>query len=124
MNYHILHSKKLIVFWNPKSGVTSIIEMIMHLTDGKDHSNPKYDEKTHEDYWNNFRSSGEITNNLEGLDEYKKIIFTRNPFHRVVSCFLDKYVDPMSPTTKDKPNCDTFYEFVNCLLYTSPSPRD
>ena len=118
MNFHILHSKKIIIFWNPKSGVTSIIEMIMHLTDGLDHSNPNYDQKTHQDYWNNFRPSGEIIKNLEELHDYKKVIFVRNPFHRIVSCFLDKYVDSMSVSTKDIPECNTFYEFVKILNST------
>ena len=48
----------------------------------------------------------------------KKVIFVRNPFHRIVSCFLDKYVDSMSVSTKDILECNTFYEFVKILNST------
>jgi hypothetical protein len=116
MNYHILKIKKGIIFWNPKSGVTSILEMIMHLTDGRDHSNPNADEKTHKTYWNNFRVTDDVS--ADSIGEYKKIFFARNTYHRVASCFLDKYVDGNSPSTEDIPDCDNFYEFVKILKST------
>lgn len=120
MDYHILKKHKVIFFWTPKCGVTSLIEMIMHLEDGKDHSNTGRDDKTHKDYWGNFRKwqwDGSLEN--EDFSQYKKIFCVRNTYHRVVSCFLDKYVDDNSPGTKDTPKCNNFYEFVKILESTN-----
>lgn len=121
MNYHIINEKKLIVFWSPKCGVTSIIEMIMHLESGEDHSNTAQDHLTHETYFSKFRPNMINRNKTKSYDysDYAKVLFIRNPFHRVASCFYDKYVDQTSPTPEDVPTINNFYQFSQLLAKTN-----
>lgn len=52
---------------------------------------------------------------------YKKIFFGRNPYHRIISAYLDKYISASSVTPKDNPMCRNFQQFLEVLLSTGLS---
>jgi hypothetical protein len=61
---------------------------------------------------------------FEPLDEsrdytgFRKIFFGRNPYHRIISCYIDKYVEPFTSTPKDVPDCNSYIEFMRLLHKT------
>lgn len=116
MNYHVDHNNKLIYFWFPKGGVTSIIEFIMYTQTGRDLSSSEDDSLTHSLYWNEFinRPSG---SNPDLYSNYKSIIFTRTLHYRIVSCWYDKFIDVDSPTLNvcSNSNINTFTKFLQLL---------
>ena len=88
MLFNIIHKRKVIFFYMPKCGVTSNIEMIMHLQNGKVPIFNHVEEK-HRYYHSNC-----IEKPRERVDysKYHKFLCIRNPYHRIISCFFDKYV--------------------------------
>ena len=118
MNCHILKSKRAIFFWPAKCGVTSLIEMIMHLESGQDLSNPGRDHKTHQTYWQVFKTKADELSDASQFKNYKKILFFRNPFHRILSCFFDKFVNQDSPGALYGETPKSFKDFVDVLAAT------
>ena len=92
--------------------------MIMHLESGQDLSNPGQDHVTHQTYWKEFKTNTDELLDSSLYEDYKKILFFRNPFHRIVSCFFDKFVNQDSPGALygETPKC--FDDFVDLLAAT------
>jgi hypothetical protein len=75
-----LHEQKISIGWSPKCGCTFIKNMIMFYTDKK--------YATKENYFNIHPKISHETH----VESYKKILFIRNPYKRIVSGYYDKYV--------------------------------
>ena len=117
MNFYIDHKHKLVFYWPTKCGVTAVIELIMLIGKGELVTN-KDDDKTHEYYYASFKKWHLQKLNNISFDEYKIVLVTRNPYHRIVSCFLDKFVCPDSPTLNKVCSTRTYGSFLNSLKYT------
>ena len=118
MRYFIINEKKLILFWSPKCGSTTIKNMILEY----------YGYYLEKDYHNAFKEKFKKSQNvinkedIEKYSKYTKILVIRNPYHRLASAFYGKYVRINSPSTfkKNNPlNCNTFSDFVNILYNES-----
>ena len=59
-----------------------------------------------------------IYKNTKNYDNHKIILLYRNPYHRLVSGFINKYVQKKNKNPfKNPPNCDCFLDFVNILYH-------
>ena len=112
MNYAIDHKNKVIYFWVTKIGVTNVFEVIAHIKTEEIIQRPGQDEKVHQTFWKQY---AENARENEDYSDYKKILFGRNPYHRIVSNFFDKVVCPNSPDMNIMPKVDNFYEFISLI---------
>ena len=113
MNCHELTQQKILVFWGQKCGATCIKEVLMHIeSDGTFFDNGGSDHITHQIY-HKFYEKQPNYECLEFYKDYEIIFFGRNPYHRIISLYLDKYVATNSPSPKIKQNTNTFEEFIN-----------
>jgi len=109
MQFIILHEKKLIIFWSPKCGCTTlktIISIYLNIYDSN-----KY-EKIHKnkelrEFINVKKFESEI------YKDYDIVMLVRNPYTRLVSGFINKYID--FEKYKNPDNCDSFLDFCNIL---------
>mgnify|MGYP003342388813 CR=1 FL=1 len=112
MQYSIDHSNEIIYFWGAKCGVTSAIETIMHIKTGLVTAGGD-DAKTHNLFWKQHREAKKP--NVD-YSCYKKVFFGRNPYHRIISSFLDKVVCAHSPNMSKTPSVKNFYEFIKLIF--------
>ena len=117
MNCHELSQQKILVFWGQKCGATCIKEILMHIeSDGTFFDNGGSDHLTHQIY-EKFYERPPNYECLECYKDYSIVFFGRNPYHRIISLYLDKYVATNSPSPKIKQNINTFKEFID-HMYT------
>ncbi len=96
------------IFWSEKCGCTYLKSLYNYYIRGVDMS-------PHTKEW----AGNEEFQDPNG-NRYKNILIVRNPYHRIISGFYDKYVDGNFSFTLNKP---TFKEFVN-ILETKPEIID
>ena len=114
----ILYDREAIIFWSTKIAATTLAEIILSLQEPAYISNSNKEK----DIWPKFskeiwrpryrRKAG------EDYSRYKKLLFCRNPYHRLISNYLDKYVCSSSPTPEKVPDVANFEQFVDCLYAT------
>ena len=113
MKYIIIEPKKIILFWSPKSGSTSIIAMLLkyyNITVANSY-------QTH--FWKYYESdiSCRFQSN-KNYDDYNIIVVVRNPYHRIVSGFIGKFCRKNAPN-KMIDGCVNFEDFVN-IFHNNP----
>ena len=74
--------------------------------------NRRQDELIHFAYGKHYESP---TSKVRNYSNYKIIFFGRNPYHRILSLFLDKYACSKSPTPKPIPPAETYHQFIKHL---------
>lgn len=112
---HDIPHKKVLFFWLPKCGSTSILELIVKMHFNKIISSSfteNQDELIHLAYSTDYESP---TSKVRNYSNYKIIFFGRNPYHRILSLFLDKYACFKSPTPKPVPPAENYHQFVKHL---------
>lgn len=109
MHFIILDDKKLIVFWSLKCGCSTlktILAIYLKLQNSKYrhiHLNKELREKI------NKRDQ----NKISIYKNYNIVMLIRNPYKRLVSGFLNKYVNNHY---ENPSNCNCFYDFCRILL--------
>lgn len=112
MNYKIDHNNKIIFCSSPKAGTNHVKRLYLY------YNNIEYDQKT-------FHSSDILP---ENIDEYKIILFIRNPYKRFVSGYIEKGIIKNHYNFLNR-NILTFSDYVNfiynnkdVLFYTRNKP--
>ena len=106
MHFWVINEHKTIIFFSSKCGSTTIYTYMKLY----------YNDKSKKIYKNPLILSKR--DNIEDLKNYKMykgynlIIIGRNPYHKLVSGFLDKYVGEIY---ENPDNCNNFEDFVNLL---------
>lgn len=119
MKYNINHQQKVIFFWAPKSGVVSLIKLMTYLKFGDRFPGSRLSTISNKLLFATYRKEVfEPWDAKVDYTTYKKVFFGRNPFHRIISCYIDKYVNPISSTPADVPNCSSYIDFLNMLCET------
>ena len=116
MQFIIVHTKKLIIFWSPKCG-SSTLKTILAIYFKIE--NTKY---------NHIHLNKELSVKIDKRDKkkidiyknYNIVMLIRNPYERLVSGFLNKYV---GCEYKNPPNCNCFYDFCH-ILQKNPGKID
>ena len=108
MHFIILKEYKLILFWSSKTGSTTIKTILL------EHLNLDNKKNIHNnEFLNKKIDNPKDLDNYKLYNNYTKCLIYRNPYHRLVSSFLNKYVGKIY---KNPDNCNNFSDFVN-LLY-------
>jgi len=119
MKYNINHEHQVIIFWLPKSGVMSLVKWMIHLKLGSVVDGAALAREPIPSVYRIFRNTVlERERPQVDYSSFRKIFFGRNPFHRVVSCYLDKYVCRSSSTPKDNPESANYLQFLERLTAT------
>ena len=109
MRYIIIHSKKLIIFWSPKCG-SSTLKLILAIYFKV--YNTKY-KHIHLNKELSVKFDKRDKNKIHIYKKYDIVMLVRNPYKRLVSGFLNKYVN--NQHLKNPPNCNCFYDFCRIL---------
>lgn len=106
MHFWVINENKTIIFFSSKCGSTTIYKYMKLY----------YNNKSKKIYKNplilNKRDNIEDFKNYQKYKGYNLIIIGRNPYHKLVSGFLDKYVGEIYENPK---NCNNFEDFINHL---------
>lgn len=108
MQFIILHKKKLIIFWSPKCGCTTLKTILSFYLNIHDSDKYEHIHKNKE-----LRELINVKNdNLKIYQDYDIVMLIRNPYTRLVSGFLNKYINSkyINPD-----NCDSFFDFCYIL---------
>jgi len=116
MQFIILDNKKLIIFWSPKCGCSTLKTILANFF------NIDYTKDKH------IHCNKELKNKINKMDinkidvykNYDIVILIRNPYERLVSGFLDKYV---RKEIKNLSNCTCFADFSK-ILANNPKKID
>ena len=108
MQFIILHEKKLIIFWSPKCGCSTLKTILSFYLNIYDSNKYEYIHKNKElkEFINIKKYNSEVYKN------YDIVMLIRNPYTRLVSGFINKYID-LKYVNPD--NCDSFQDFCNIL---------
>lgn len=115
MKYIIINEKKLIIFWSPKCGCTTlktIISIYFNINNDEKYKHIHLNEELKKKI--NVRNK-----NIDIYKDYSIVMLIRNPYERLVSGFINKYVQKKDGKTshfKNPTNCNNFYDFCNILL--------
>ena len=116
MQYYILDEKKLIIFWSPKCGCSTmkhILATYLKLDSYKISTNTHWNAM--DIHKNKDLLSKSNKRDIKKIDIYKTydiVMLVRNPYERLVSGFLNKYV----PEHGEKIlNCDSFHDFCHLI---------
>ena len=109
MHYIIIDDAQLIILYSPKCGCSTLKKILaiyfnVDNEDGHIHLNKQIKRKIN-------------NNNNNKINIYKKydiLMLVRNPYERLVSGFLNKYVNKLHYV--NPPNCECFYDFCRILL--------
>lgn len=113
MKYNINHERRVIIFWLPKSGVISLVKWMIHLKGGVEVNAGTLAEQPPPEIYRYFHSSiREMIRPDVDYAGYTKLFFGRNPYHRILSCYMDKYVCQTSVTPKDQPSSRCYHDFL------------
>ena len=102
MKFLIDYNKKIIVGWSAKCGCSHVKNIFWFLQNNLE---------------NNLIHTDLDSNNLpDDIENYTTIVISRNPYKRIVSGFLDKYMKNSEYKILWKHNNITFSMFVNELI--------
>ena len=116
MNCHKITASNLIVLWGQKCGATHLKEILMHIESGSYYNNRGNDHVTHSIYHRYYKSP--LEDNLDQYTNDEVLLFGRNPYYRILSLYVDKYVMTNSPTPDIGDCIQTFNEFIRGLANT------
>ena len=108
MQFIIIDTKKIIIFWSPKCGCTTlktILAIFFNIENNKNkdiHLNEELSVKIDK----------KDKNKMDIYKNYDIVMLIRNPYERLVSGFLNKYA---FGTYKNPSNCNCFYDFCSIL---------
>lgn len=105
MHFVVLHDAKIIIFWSAKCGATSLkFILLKYLGDTQTvgHTHQKF---------NKYNLQNKQPD-LDRVKNYKLVVLLRNPYDRLVSGFINKYVNGEYQTPK---NIGNFADFVNTM---------
>jgi len=114
MKCHKLTQSNVLVFWGQKCGATQLKEILMHIESGSFYNNLGKDHITHNIYEQYYKSIP--TRDFKHCINFNSILFGRNPYYRIPSLYIDKYVMVNSPTPDKGENTQTFKEFILQLI--------
>lgn len=109
MQFIIIHDKKLIIFWSPKCGsstLKTILALYFNIHDPIKYSHIHLNKE--------LRDLIDKKDNLK-YENYDLVLLIRNPYDRLASGFINKYVSK-KPHYKNPDNCKSFYDFCHILL--------
>lgn len=109
MRFIIIDDKKLIIFWSPKCGC-STLKTILAIYYDIDNKN-KY-KSIHKNKELSAKINKKDKNKIDIYKNYDIVMLIRNPYERLISGFLNKYVNGK---IKNPPNCICFYDFCQIL---------
>jgi hypothetical protein len=115
MNCHQLTQHQTLIFWGQKCGATCIKEILMHIeSEGTFFDNSGKDDITHKIYEKFYKSLPNYAC-VERYANCKIFCFIRNPYHRIISLYLDKYVAENSPTPEIANQTNTFDSLIRYI---------
>ena len=114
MQFIIIHDKKLIIFWSPKCGCSTlktILAIYFNIHNPIKYSHIHLNEELDE----------LIDKNEDNLKykNYDLVFLIRNPYDRLASGFMNKYVNITKykrPHYTSPDNCKSFHDFCHILL--------
>jgi len=119
MQFIIIHDKKLIFFWSPKCGCTtlkSILVIYFNIENTIKYKHVHCNEEL------GIKINKRNKNKIDIYKNYDIVMLIRNPYKRLVSGFLNKYVstEVLPPVFQHIPlkttsNCNCFYDFCHVL---------
>ncbi len=122
MKYNINHKHKVVFFWAPKSGVMSLIRLMSYLKLSNNFTAGQLAAMSNKALYKMYKNDVfEPWNEKVDYKPFKKIFFGRNPYHRIISCYIDKYVNPNSKTPSHVPDCKSYLGFIQILNETGLS---
>lgn len=123
MNCHEHKESKTLIFWGQKCGATCLKEVILHIETESFFDNGGRDHITHNIYEKFYKQQPNF-NDSEKYTDYTVLFFGRNPYERIVSLFLDKYVAVDSPTPETNEGACDFKTFINFLCTQTFTAHD
>jgi hypothetical protein len=97
-NSYISHKHKLVIFWSPKCACTAVVDWFFNIQ-GFDDRPQKRNWLAESGYLYSYKQAMHLVNDLE----YKSVQFTRDPYGRAVSAYLNKfYIYQNKPLTEFK----------------------
>ena len=112
---YISHEGKIVIFWSPKCASTAISQWFIHNFVDTEKYDGKFTRRMLAS--NGFACSAKTGQHLVLKSNYKSIFFSRNPFRRCVSTYLNKfYVKHKRPLLQYKdlePFARAFIDQVN-----------
>lgn len=123
MKFFLIDEKKLIILWSAKCGCTSlkmILNKYYNYVPKPIHGGEL--DKNYQIFDIQGRQLNESPEIQFKFKTYKICLLYRNPYDRLVSGFINKYVDNY-PMYKTSTEWNTFEDFVN-ILYNNPEEID
>ena len=132
---HVSPKYRYIYIVNPKVGCSSIIWTLQRLETGKKDKFPPRVGTIHDREGSPLKRPSDMNSNEQILrdDSYFKFTFVRNPFDRLMSCYLNKIARPTAQrkvilSLLDRPQDETasisFAQFVDVIGRQSPIEMD
>jgi hypothetical protein len=109
MQFIIIEEKKLIIFWSPKCGCSTlktIIAEYYNINDKAKYKNIHINEEMK-------RKINYKKHCINKYKDYNIVMLIRNPYERLISGFLNKYV--FNNNFEKPTNCNCFFDFCNIL---------
>ena len=116
MQFIILEKKKIIFFWSAKCGCSTlktILARYLHIDNPEKYKNIHLNEE--------LKNLFDKYNKEKNYKNYDIVMLIRNPYKRLVSGFLNKYVNRLH--YKNPPNSNCFKDFCH-ILYKNPDQID
>ena len=111
MQFIILEKKKIIIFWSPKCGCSSLKVILCNYLN-IDFSKNKHVHKNK----TLKKMIDKLPKNINYYKDYDILWLIRNPYERLVSGFLNKYINTQYKIPK---NCNNFKDFCKILYNNS-----
>lgn len=105
MYYSVDKNRRIIFGWSPKSGCSHVKTLFLYLNK-LNYSTPQH-----------IHSPSTFHPLPHDIENYTTLIFIRNPYHRIVSGFLDKYKKTGQYRNKWTHPTITFSKFVEELIH-------
>lgn len=118
MKYNIIHDKKIVFFWLPKSGTLSLIRLMILLKFGDSVNPSELHNSNSKELFKIYLLCKEEERPGYYYGDFDVVFFGRNPFHRILSAYLDKYVNERSITPKINPGNLSYEELICRLKHT------
>lgn len=123
MKYNIIHDKKMIVFWLPKSGTISLMRLMAFLKYGESIDPQQLRYARPSQVFRIFSLMKETDEPGQDYSTYKTVLFGRNPYCRILSGYIDKYVNRKSTTPTIGPENICYNDFIVLIRSTKMQPE-